>query len=90
MKNVNENQLKKSIVLSANDYVLLLSRLFDNIIVDINYDGISYDTAYGTEGYGNGITEENVIKELSKYFDVKVSSIHIDDKDLIGVWIVYK
>ena len=51
---------------------------------------------YTTEGL-DICTNEDVIdidelhKGLAKYFDVKeVTSVHIDDCDFIGVWVVYR
>ena len=29
-------------------------------------------------------------EKLGEYFDVQITSIHIDDCDYVGVWIVYK
>ena len=41
--------------------------------------------------WGSFKKDDNLFtRMLSKYFDVEVTSTHIDDCDYIGVWICYK
>ena len=38
----------------------------------------------------NGYDLEKVIEALSEALGITITSIHIDDCDMVGVWIVYK
>ena len=50
-------------------------------------DGICFENKNNTEEF---INEQDIYKILAKYFDVKtITSIHIDDFDITGVWICY-
>jgi len=84
MKNVRENQLKKCIFLTDDEFKSVFAERFskyEDVDVEIDaYEGI----------YFCGISNEEVYKNLSEYFDVEITSIHIDDCEYTGVWIVYK
>lgn len=86
MKNVNKNELKTAICIELDRFRRLIAELSDNDIkVDYDFEfGISYET--------DSIDDPDtfVIHKLTEYFDVNVTSIHTDDYDPIGVWIVYK
>ena len=89
IKNVNKYQLKKCILLTLDEYKKILFKIFGgtNIIVYYDLYGLC---VYRSENYDQLSTEE-LNNKLVKYFDVKqVTSIHIDDCDVTGVWIVYK
>ena len=79
MKNVKENQLKKCIFKGYDEFKKDVAvALGENVTVECDYEGISFDY------------DGNVLDCISKYYGVEVTSIHIDDCDYIGVWIVYK
>ena len=82
MKNVRENQLKKCIFFLYDEFEEVIKDF--GISAEIDYDGIIFTK--GTEDINN----EAVYAILSKHFDVDVTSIHCDDCDYIGVWVVYK
>lgn len=87
MRNVREKQLKKCIILDGDEFRYIVNQIID-IPVEVNYtyDGIEIYPATDTN---KEITDIETL--LAKYFDVKeVTSLHIDDCDTIGVWIVYK
>lgn len=87
MKNVRINQLKKCIFVDAEEFEAIIQAIFDDI------DGIKVDyTLEGIDIYGDeeGVYGDELYKRLGEYFDVEVTSIHIDDCDYIGVWVVYK
>lgn len=80
MKNVKEFQLKKCIFLIEDEFRGLADKL--NIAIELDYEGASFVEV--TE-------QEKAFAILSDYFGVKeITSIHCDDCELTGVWIVYK
>lgn len=90
MKNVENYSLKKCIFMLLDSYKELVLELTDGLkCVEYELDGIYYldtEKAEETDTYWN----ERINETLSKYFDVTVTSVHSDDCDMIGVWIVYK
>jgi uncharacterized pyridoxamine 5'-phosphate oxidase family protein len=87
MKNVRDCQLKKCIFMSYEEF----REVFQNIFGVYDGEEIQIDVEYEFDGlYFCGITDEQVYKEVSKYFDVTVTSIHADDCEFLGVWICYK
>lgn len=79
MNNVRESQLKKCIFKEYDEFKRDVSAaLGSNVTVECDYEGISFNY------------EGNVLEGMSKYYGVEVTSIHIDDCDIIGVWIVYR
>ena len=83
MKNVRQTQLKKAIFCTLDEFRDIVYDICgDNADVDFDYDGLSFN-----DGDGN---YQGVIDALEKYFDVTITSIHADDCDYVGVWIVYK
>ena len=86
MKNVRENQIKKCIFLESEEFTNVIHEVLGNdVYVNFTLEGLDI------------CTDDNVVdigelhEGLAKYFDVKeVTSVHIDDADFIGVWIVYK
>lgn len=89
MKNVENYQLKKCIFMELDDYEELINKVTDGLKrVECKYDGIYYEyteKAKETETYWN----EHITETLSKYFDVTVTSVYIDDCKYLGVWICY-
>lgn len=84
MKNIKKEQLKKCIFFILESYERLLHFLGINVAVGVSIDGINYWS--DDEDW----TDDEIKIELEKYFDVKITSIHADDCDLPGIWIVYK
>lgn len=87
MQNVREAQKKTCIFLEIEEFNSIIHRLFgDNIETDFSLDGVYV-------GYENGdnLDTQEMHNKLAEYFDVAtVTSIHIDDADVTGVWVVYK
>lgn len=87
MKNVEDNQLKKCIFMVYEEF----RKVFQNIFGVYDEDTNEIDVEYELDGiYFCGISNEDVYKEISKYFDVTVTSIHADDCEYLGIWICYK
>ncbi|MBQ7818527.1 MAG: hypothetical protein IJ341_02400 [Bacteroidales bacterium] len=88
MKNINPNQLKTCIYLSSEELEEILSEIYEQkISVHIALDGPWYES----ENADLDIDNNDVINELSDYFDVEGISIHSDDGfEHPGIWIVYK
>ena len=89
MKNVRDSQLKKAIFLEKEQYEEALLEIFGiDVSVHPDLDGIWYE--YNEEALEDEI--ENVLLEkLADYFDVdEVTSVHADDCDTVGIWVVYK
>ena len=85
MKNVKENQLKKCICKEYEEFRQdILIALGNDVEIFRDCDGIYF------ECNGFPLYTEEVLAGMSKYYDVDVTSIHIDDCDLAGVWIVHK
>lgn len=83
MKNIKETQLKKAIFMTSEEFEELLNNL--GMEVEFSCDGITVHNSDGEVDF----YDENLNESLSEYFDVTVTSVHIDDCDYIGVWIVY-
>ena len=88
MKNVKENQLKKCIFMEVDEFQKVFVNVFGEYNENTNEIDVEFDIVDGI--YFCGISNKDVYTELSKYFDINITSIHIDDFDTIGVWICYK
>ena len=89
MKNVKSWQLKTCIFMDMNEFDEIIKKVVsENIVVSYGLiDGIYFENKNNTEEF---INEQDIYKKLAKYFDVKtITSIHIDDFDIVGVWICY-
>ena len=90
MRNVSSSMLKKCIFMDLEEFKDLINNVTGGLKrVKYEPDGIYYedtDEAEEVETYWN----EHITETLSKYFDVKVTSIHADDCEYVGVWICYK
>ena len=91
-----ENFLKKTcIALDMEDYASLIEKLTDNrVTAEVEYQegAINYVPTEEAEDDGVDnvdITNDEVNRILSEYFDVKVSSVHADGFDRPYAWIVY-
>jgi len=88
MKNVKKYQLQKCILLPSNSFKKIIHKIY----------GESVDVKFTREGMWIGYTNdaskipfEDISRKLAEYFDVKsIISIHMNDGDIIGVWICYK
>ena len=89
MKNIRENQLKTCMFMYLEEFKDLIHKVTDGLkAVDYEF-GLFYlctEKADETGTYWN----EDIKVTLSKYFDITVTSIHADDWDDTGVWIVYE
>lgn len=85
MKNVTKYEKKKCIIKVLDDFQRDIRTIYNNTVqVHCNYEGISF------EKEGEDISTDDILASLSTYYGVKITSIHIDDCDLIGVWLCYK
>lgn len=82
MKNAEDYRLKKCIFLEARKFCDIMDSL--GIQAETGFEGIFYSKN------DDDIDDEEVYKALSGYFDVNVTSVHCDDCDYMGVWVVYK
>lgn len=84
MKNARETQLKKCIFFLFDEFEYVLKKL--GILAHLGKSSIAYSDLGGE----TQIEDEDVCAALSEYFDVNVTSIHIDQLDRTGVWIAYE
>lgn len=92
MRNVNESELKKCIFKTPDDFQRDIRSIFGvNARVEYSLEGIDiiYEQDEHSEDFIEDPTQSEVIEKLSKYYDVQVSSYHIDDCDYCCVWICY-
>lgn len=89
MKNVRENQLKNCIFMELDVFTSIIEKITDGLLT-IEYEDGVYMThsqkAADTDTWWN----EDILKTLSRYFDVEVTSFHSDSCEYVGVWICYK
>lgn len=87
MRNIEDSQKKSCIFLLSDEYTRLINTIFNGrVSVEYALDGISYTH----ENDNIDVTDEKVNDALSAYYDVKVTSVHADDCDYMGVWICYR
>ena len=87
MKNIKPNQLKKCIFLTQTEMEQILTEtLQKTVTVNVSLYGLEPCT----EDNDEDIDDCYLCNVLSGYFDVNVTSIHIDDCEYVGVWVVYK
>ena len=84
MKNVTESQLKTCIFFLRDDFERIINSF--GFSMDVSLDGISFGDLEEIED----VYDEDVYGVLSDYFDVEVTSVHCDDCDYTGIWVVYK
>lgn len=86
MKNVNDMQIKKCIFKELDEFKQDVAAFFGN---DTTVE--CYDDGIVIEANEDALYTEEILAGLAKYYDVKeVTSIHIDDCEVVGLWIVYK
>lgn len=77
MKNVNETQIRKSIVKSFDEYVQDVTEAFG-----------SSDMSIGLDGSVEGIMP---LDELANFYDVKeITDIHSDEAEFPTIWIDFQ
>lgn len=86
MKNVRPNQLKKCIFLDDEEFTAIVQAVFDNENIKVDYTFGGFDI-YADEDW---VEVGDLYEKLGEYFDVNVTSVHIDNCDYVGVWVVYK
>jgi hypothetical protein len=87
-KNIAENRKRTCIVLLLEEAERLIEEELDKEIVNINLDlewGVSFTDEDNVE-----IPDDDIKKAFGRIFDVRVTSIHADDSDPVGLWIVYE
>lgn len=85
MRNIRENQRKTCIIKTSDEFDRDIRQITNGqVTVSYEMDGISFISE------NDDITEENIMSKLSELYRIWVTSIHIDDCDMIGVWICYK
>lgn len=90
MKNVRLEDLKKCIFMLYDEFAALICALTDGM-AEIGYDeGIYITSSFKAKGTGYEPSNAEIMRNLSDYFAVNVTSFHSDDCDLRGVWICYK
>lgn len=88
MKNVRENQLKKCIFMDTDEFKEIYVQVFGVYDVETNQIDVEFNTCEGI--YFDGISNQDVYAKLSEYFEITITSIHLDDCEYPGVWICYK
>lgn len=89
MKNVKENQIKNCIYETLEDFTEIYKNIFGKSEEDCEDFDVDFDSEEGI--YFCGIDNEEVYKEMAKYYGVsEVVTIHTDHWENTGVWIVYK
>lgn len=93
MQNVRSTQLKTCIFMTLSEFEDFIEKLtHGGVGVTYELDGLSFDF-YDDEDW-DATLEQNLdylYVLISDFFGVsEVTSIHADDEDELGVWIVYK
>lgn len=86
-KNTKEHQLKKCIFLTEKEFKKVFTKVFGEHKEGENEVDVILDPYEGI--YFCGISDKEVYEKLGRYFDVNITSIHMDDADTVGVWICY-
>ena len=82
---------KRIMGLPIKETVCVSKDKFEEILDDI-YGIHEYDTEYSLDGLSIWTEESKELpieEDLSKYFGRAVSTVHLDDCEYIGVWIVF-
>jgi hypothetical protein len=85
MKNITPNQLKNTVYLNADEFEDIVNSIYPSTRVHFCNDGIWYDRENNLPDF----EDDALFEALAAYFGVaRVASIHIDDCDYVGVWVV--
>lgn len=86
VKHVRANQLKTCIFIEGSQFEQTVKAILgNNVSVTYDYDGIAFHSDNDDE-----LETAYIYDKLSEYYGVHITSIHIDDCDVVGVWICYK
>lgn len=85
MKNITNAQLKKTVYLCADEFEDIVNSIYPSTKVHFCNDGIWYSREDNLPEF----EDDALFEALATYFGVDtVASIHIDDCDYVGVWVV--
>ena len=88
IKNAYDHELKTAICISIPRFNSIIANISNNEVnAEYSLDGIWFNSDTIESAYE---AEQFIIDKLSDYFGVKVTSIHMDDCETSGIWIVYK
>lgn len=88
MQNVTEYEQKTCIFKMLDDFEHDLAAATHNAVkTNCDLEGISFESKLNEDA---DIDHAWILQKLSEFYDVHITSIHIDDCDMIGVWICYK
>lgn len=87
MKNVRKEQAKSCLCLGIDDFRDDIRKIYGNqaeIIAEL--DGLTIQ-----KNEEEIVEDEDLLVQLAQYYGLdEVTSVHIDDCDSVGVWVVYK
>lgn len=88
MKNYDPRWKKNCLFLLPDEIIEVVKRAYNivDIVAHFDMDGLWFSSRANYEWDPD---DHEICERLSEYFDVNVTSIHIDDCDVPGVWIVY-
>ena len=94
MKNLNPHQTKKAIFVELKKFKEDVSKAMgEDVEVFSDLDnGLIFERKddFDSGHYGCYLEFETVIRKLEEYYNITISSIHLDEHEIIGVWICYK
>ena len=85
MRNITKNQLKKAIFMRLCDFETTIENAIPGVMVSYCEELLFYDRMDE-----KNVEQDEIYDALSKYFKVTVTSVHTDNFEDVGVWIVYK
>ena len=85
MKNLRPTQLCKVIVFGLDEFEQIVRTVMPGTNVHCSLDGLSYSNPDMLD-----VDEDELRTKLANYFDIaEISSIHADDCETPGIWLVY-
>lgn len=90
MKNVRDVEKKNCILKTLSGFEKDLTKAFNtDVTVETDWDGLTIN--FADDSQFKDWKTEDYNRVIAEYYGVsEVTSIHIDDCDEVGVWIVYK
>ena len=82
MKNIENTMLKTAIFMEVDR--------FKHLLYDLTGGETDDDFVGGTYITDGIYISDDALAKLQAYFDVNITSIHADDADTVGIWIVYR
>ena len=86
MLHARVSQIKNCIYLNEDEFISVLEEIYPDYKIDVrcSNDGLLIDVN------GDCPDTADLHERLRKYYNVyEIESIHIDDAEAIGIWIVY-